>query len=108
MTDTVTLQGRPIGPPELTLVRTLLTEHPDWSRYRLSRHLATLWDWRNPVGQLKDMAARTLLLKLAQRGWIVLPACRRASPNRMRHKSAPRPIRCPRKPSPIPWPRCGH
>lgn len=87
MTDTVTLQGRPIGPPELTLVRTLLTEHPDWSRYRLSRHLATLWDWRNPVGQLKDMAARTLLLKLAQRGWIVLPACRRASPNRMRHKS---------------------
>jgi hypothetical protein len=35
------------------------------------------------------MAARTLLLKLAQRGWITLPACRRASPNRMRHKPRP-------------------
>ena len=32
------------------------------------------------------MAARALLLKLEQRGWIVLPAKRRASPNRMRHR----------------------
>jgi hypothetical protein len=32
------------------------------------------------------MAARTLLLKLAQRGWVTLPARRRPSPNRMRHK----------------------
>lgn len=81
------LQGRPIGPSELTLIRTLLAAHPDWSRYRISRHLATLWNWRNRAGQLKDMAARTLLLKLEQRGWIHLPACRCASPNRMRHKS---------------------
>ena len=45
-----------------------------------------MWDWRDPRGQLKDMAARTLLLKLAARGWIELPAKRRESPNRMRHK----------------------
>jgi len=73
MTDFSTIQGRRIGPLELAQVLAFLTEHPDWSRYRLSRQLATLWDWRNPVGQLKDMAARTLLLKLAQRGWITLP-----------------------------------
>jgi hypothetical protein len=36
------------------------------------------------------MAARSLLLKLEQRGWITLPARRRASPNRMRHKRTPR------------------
>ena len=89
MIDVSTIQGRQIGPLELAQVRGLLTEHPDWSRYRLSRQLATLWAWRNPVGQLKDMAARTLLLKLAQRGWITLPACRCASPNRMRHKPRP-------------------
>jgi hypothetical protein len=89
VTEVTTIQGRRIGPPELAQVRALLAEHPDWSRYRLSRQLATLWDWRNPAGQLKDMAARTLLLKLAQRGWITLPACRCASPNRMRHKSRP-------------------
>ena len=35
------------------------------------------------------MAARTLLLKLEQRGWIALPARRCASPNRMRHKRLP-------------------
>lgn len=90
VTDIFTIQGRQIGPPELTLVRTLLTEHPDWSRYQLSRHLADLWHWHTPTGQLKDMAARTLLLKLEQRGWIQLPARRRASPNRMRHKQVAR------------------
>jgi len=64
-------------------VRQLLAEHPDWSRFRLSRQLATLWDWRNPVGQLKDMAARSLLLKLEQRGWIRLPPRRRPPVPRM-------------------------
>ena len=64
MTETFLIQGRPIGSLELAQVRSLLTEHPEWSRYRLSRHLATLWDWRTLTGQLKDMAARTLLLKL--------------------------------------------
>jgi hypothetical protein len=35
------------------------------------------------------MAARALLLKMEQRGWIALPARRCASPNRMRHKRMP-------------------
>ena len=89
MTDISTIQGRRIGPLELAQVRALLAEHPNWSRYRLSRQLATQWSWRNSAGQLKDMAARALLLKLEQRGWIGLPACRCASPNRMRHKARP-------------------
>ena len=67
----------------------MLTAHPGWSRWRLSRELARLWDWRTAHGQLKDMAARTLLLKIEQRGWIALPARRCASPNRMRHKRMP-------------------
>ena len=89
MIDAVTIQGRQIGPLELEQVRGLIAAHAEWSRYKLSRQLAELWDWRNPAGQLKDMAARTLLLKLEQRGWIKLPACRWASPNRMRHKAKP-------------------
>jgi hypothetical protein len=44
------------------------------------------WNWRAPNGQLKDMAARSLLLKLEQRGFVRRPAKRRASPNRMLHK----------------------
>jgi hypothetical protein len=78
-----------MGPADLAQVRELLAEHPDWSRYRLSRELARRWEWRSAAGQLKDMAARSLLLKLEQRGWITLPPCRWASPNRMRHKRPP-------------------
>ena len=89
MTKTYLLQGRQIGAAQLEQIRQFLAEHPHWSRWRLSRELATLWDWRNGVGQLKDMAARTLLLKLEQRGWINLPARRRTPSNRMRHKRLP-------------------
>jgi hypothetical protein len=83
------LQGRRIGAAELEQVRQLLAAHPDWSRRQLSCRLATLWDWRNPAGQLKDMAARTLLLKLEQHGWISLPPRRRVPCNRMRQEQVP-------------------
>jgi cysteine synthase len=68
VTQTSIIQGRQIGATELDQVRHLLATHPDWSRRRLSRQLATLWNWRNGAGQLKDMAARSLLLKLEERG----------------------------------------
>lgn len=85
------IQGRRIGPDEVQEVQRLLVEHPDWSRRRLSREVATAWGWRNGVGQIKDMAARSLLLKLEQRGWIALPPRRTAPVNRMRHKQLPEP-----------------
>ena len=80
------MQGREVGPAELTQIRALIGADPGMSRYRLSRELCRLWDWRTAKGQLKDMAARTLLLKLEARGLVELPARRWASPNRMRHK----------------------
>lgn len=70
MNETFVLQGRRLGPSELNQVRALIADHPEWSRYRLSRELAQKWEWRNDTGQIKDMAARSLLLKLEQRGWI--------------------------------------
>lgn len=85
------IQGRQIGAAEVDQVSQLLTSHPDWSRRRLSLELATLWNWRNGAGQLKDMAARTLLLKLEQRGWIGLPPRRTTPSNRMRQKQLPLP-----------------
>ena len=91
MTEASIIQGRQIGAVELGQVRHLLARHPDWSRRRLSEELATVWNWRNGVGQLKDMAARTLLLKLELRGWIRLPPRRTAPSNRMRHKQLPEP-----------------
>ena len=74
------IQGRSIGEAEIAQVRGILSEHGQWSRRRISDHLERLWDWRSASGQLKDMAARTLLLKLEERGLIVLPQRRQASP----------------------------
>jgi hypothetical protein len=84
--ETMVLQGRELGPTQLAEVRSLIASRSDWSRYRLSRALCDLWAWRTATGQLKDMAARTLLLKLEARGMVSLPVRRRASPNRMRCK----------------------
>ncbi len=83
------LQGRPFEASHLGEVRALLGAHPECSRYRLSRELCVLWDWRNAMGQPKDMSARTLLAKLEQRGWIQLPARRNLSPNRHRLAAPP-------------------
>lgn len=76
------LQGRAFGPEALRQIQALIGQNGQWSRYRLSRELASLWNWRTPQGQLKDMAARTLLLKLQEQGWIRLPEPRMKSPTR--------------------------
>jgi hypothetical protein len=71
--EPICLQGRKLSGDDLAMVRALIAEHPDWHRTALSRHLCELWNWRNDAGRLKDMAARTLLLKLHARGLIQLP-----------------------------------
>ena len=67
------LQGRVVTAADLDQIRTLQAMHPGWSRRQLSGALATAWDWRTAAGRLKDMAARTLLLKLERAGHIQLP-----------------------------------
>jgi hypothetical protein len=71
--EPICLQGRTLTGDDLALVRSLISQHRDWHRTALSLHLCQLWDWRNGAGRLKDMAARTLLLKLQARGLIELP-----------------------------------
>ena len=71
--DTIFVQGRWLTADELDWIGQLIRHHPEWGRYRLSLHLAQQWNWRNGIGRLKDMAARTLLLKLERRGLLVLP-----------------------------------
>ena len=89
MSEELTIQGRPLSPQGLEELRQWVGDNPHWSRWRLSRELATRWDWRNAAGQLKDMAARTLLVKLEQRGLIELPARRQVPTNRMRCGAPP-------------------
>ncbi len=84
-TDAI-IQGRRLSAQDLVEIRTLRTEHPCWHRTRLSRELCERWGWRNEAGQLKDMACRSLLLTLQERGWIELPARQRASVNGLRNR----------------------
>ena len=72
----VICQGRTISQEALEWLRGWIGAHMDWSRKRLARELCVLWDWRNGMGRLKDFAARSFLLKLAERELIELPPVR--------------------------------
>lgn len=96
------IQGRKITPTDIQLIKQLLTEQPSWNRTSLSRELCRKWQWLRPDGhQLKDMACRTLLLKLERAGYIELPPRQGPSVNGFRKSSSPllahvtEEIRCP-------------
>lgn len=93
----VTIQGQRRS-PDIGLIERLLSDHPDWGRSRLSVALCELWDWRAANGQLKDMACRSLLLRLEKAGQITLPARQRKSPNGYRNHS---PLWIPHRTEPI-------
>ena len=84
MAEALRIQGRKLQATDLTDIRELIARHPGWSRRHISQQLCCHWDWRNGAGQYKDMAARTLLLKLRQRSLISLPERRQIPTNRMR------------------------
>jgi hypothetical protein len=83
------LQGRAVTGADLELIRALLAAHPARGRTPLSAELCRRWDWRNGAGKLKDMACRTLLLKLERAGHIRLPPRQRPSANGLRNRRPP-------------------
>jgi len=87
---TLELQGRVWSARQIQEIGQWVKENPTWSRYRLSRELCARIGWVRPNGQMADMAARSFLGKLQARSLIELPPCRRASPNRMKHRQ----VRC--------------
>ena len=60
----LTLQGREITKDNIELVRRLIEANPSWNRTRLSKELCLSVGLAADNGQIKDMACRTLLLKL--------------------------------------------
>jgi hypothetical protein len=83
MNESIVVQGRTLETEDIARIRALIADNPDWSRRRISEALCAQWDWRNGSGRLKDMAVRTLLVKLQALGLIELPARRQAPVNRM-------------------------
>ena len=83
------IQGRSITPADVELIRRLMGENPSWGRSCLSLDLCRRWEWCRADGQPKDMACRTLLLKLEQAGHILLPPRQARPPNAARNRSIP-------------------
>lgn len=88
VSDELRVQGRLLRPEDLAQVRALITAHPQASRRQLSERLCRQWDWKNDAGRFKDMAARSLMLKLHQRGLIALPERRQRPTTHRRGRSA--------------------
>src|SRR5258705_8172307 len=77
--ESLYVQSRTLEAKDLKWIRRLIEAHPGWNRTKLSRHIAQRWKWRNQAGQLKDMACRSMLLKLEQKGLISLRGAQRPS-----------------------------
>jgi len=87
MNKTTIIQGREIARSDIELVRQLISTNPSWGRTRLSKELCMLWDWKNSGGRLKDMACRSLLLKLQKQKLVTLPAPKNKANNDKRNSS---------------------
>jgi len=87
-------RGRTITQEDIEFVRSLIAEHPEASRRRLSEELCRAWNWRQPNGELRAMVARGLMLVLHRGGHIRLPPqrCRPANPLVERRKPPPLPF----------------
>jgi len=90
MNEMLVVQGRRLAPMDIARIRDLIASNSNWSRRRLSEALCTEWEWRNGNGRMKDMAARSLLVKLHERGLIELPPRRQMPSNRMTCRTVPR------------------
>lgn len=89
MSRFITLQGRKLSQADIETIRRLIADNPEWHRTRLSKELCTLWEWRTGNGLLKDMACRSMLRKLEQKGFVTLPAAHHSGNRRRRILDVP-------------------
>ena len=87
MTEDFVLQGRLLHSGDVEWIRALIAAHPAWPRTRLSQEICRCWQWRDELGRAKDMACRTLLLKLERRGLLQLPPRRKPGGNDRRGRA---------------------
>ncbi len=80
MDEQISYHSRSISDAEVRFIRELIAQHPQASRWRLSKLLCEAWGWRYANGTLRDVYARGFMLALHRGGHIELPV----------RKSAPR------------------
>jgi len=72
--------GVPVGPDELDLITTVVTEYPGLSREELGLTACELLGWQRSTGRLKGRECREFLERLEVAGLITLPAKRVGRP----------------------------
>jgi len=85
-------RSRDISGEEILFIRKLIRDHPELSRWKLSRQLCEAWQWKQANGALCDMVCRGLLLMLHRAGEIELPATRQTSLNPFVQRNKPQPV----------------
>lgn len=74
MEEYITLHNKQFTPNDINLIRRLIELEGHRGRSYISKSLCTIWNWKTPNGQLRDITAREVLRKLEKRGLIVLPS----------------------------------
>ena len=89
MKTIIASKARRITTTDIDHIRRLISENPSWNRTRLSQELCRSWEWYSANGQARDMACRTMLLKLERQGHIVLPLRLCSANNHRRNQNVP-------------------
>jgi hypothetical protein len=89
MSNHMVIQGRLVSSDDIDTVRELIVSNPSWRRTRISQELCNRWGWFNHLGQPKDMACRSLLLKLEAKGYVTLPERKVIPVNGLHNRSIP-------------------
>lgn len=66
-------RSRELNVQDINFIRDLISKHYARGRSYISRVLCEAWQWVQPNGRLKEYAARDLLLRLEEKGFIELP-----------------------------------
>ena len=82
----ITIRNRTIYQQDLDDIQKTVNEHWDKGRTPISEILCRKWNWRQPNGNLKDMACREILLTLNRKGLLKLPPRKNSAYNEKRNK----------------------
>src|SRR5260370_31731618 len=76
MPETWRSRGKTMRSEQVVFLGEFIREHPDSSRWKLSRQLCEVLGWKQANGALRDVVCRGLLLMLERAGEIELPPVR--------------------------------
>ena len=91
MTLIIKYRNRLVTQDDISFIRKLISNHPEYGRCALSRQICRDWNWAQANGQLKDMVCRGLLLLLEKQDYIKLPPRKKTPKNPFIDRKPPEP-----------------